>query len=338
MPQDLNFPPPIQPQINPEIDRARERHLGWAATHNLIRGDVPRQRYVKSYAADLSAYAYPRAAGADFDLSFDMMGWFFLFDDQFDVPSAEHPWSATSACTRLISVLLQPSTADISSLPPIAGAFVDMWQRMRYGMSQAWIDRTTCNWVDYLLGNLTEASNRLAEYSTSSIERMRIRRRTIGVRPSIDMSERVNNFEIPDIAWHSTHIEAMRLITIDHIILTNELASLEIDEARHDPNLVYCLMREKGLSRAEAIGELASRADNEMERFLDLERRLPFLGERLALSKPEMRKIKKYVEALRAWIRGSYDWHCVAGRYSAEVAKQASPLQFGYLNSSDLSV
>ncbi|WP_448322143.1 terpene synthase family protein [Streptomyces sp. CO7] len=58
---------------------------------------------------------------------------------------------------------------------------------------------------------------------------------------------------VPLLAWHSSLLEEMRLITCDVVVLTNEIVGLENHEARSDPNLIHQLMREHHTSRDEAL-------------------------------------------------------------------------------------
>ncbi|MFF9641470.1 terpene synthase family protein [Kitasatospora aureofaciens] len=63
----------------------------------------------------------------------------------------------------------------------------------------------------------------------------RARRRTIGVRPLAALAERAGRLEVPLPAWHSSHLEAMRIATCDAIIAMNEIHSLDKDGAGGHP-------------------------------------------------------------------------------------------------------
>ncbi|MFD9418605.1 terpene synthase family protein [Streptomyces goshikiensis] len=89
--------------------------------------------------------------------------------------------------------------------------------------------------MDYLSANLTEACDRRAGMVADSGEWMRLRRKVIGVRPSIDVCERVGHFEVPAPVVHSTAVESARDVVAYVIILINEVYSLENDEARDAP-------------------------------------------------------------------------------------------------------
>lgn len=155
------FEVPFPCIVNPQAREARRCHLAWTRRRSLISYPGSEKRYLFSEVAEVAAYSHPNARGEDLDLAYDLMGWFFLFDDQFDVPSGQQPLSAIATCEALIAFLHQPSSPPPVTPPaaPIVGAFVDTWLRMSQGMSDAWCRRTVHAWVDYLTGNLTEAAD-----------------------------------------------------------------------------------------------------------------------------------------------------------------------------------
>ncbi|MFF3431475.1 pentalenene synthase [Streptomyces sp. NPDC002602] len=336
MPQDVEFDIPIPSWTTPELAAARERNLRWARRMELVGGAEAERRYLFSQVADVAAYSYLGAVGADLDLAFDVNGWFFLFDDQFDVPLGEDP-PAVGVCEELIDLLrLAPGTVPRSS-SPLADAFADVWGRMAEGMSRRWQERSARHWTEYLSANLAEACDRRAGFVADSGEWMRLRRRVIGVRPSIDVCERVGHFEVPAPAVHGTVIESAREIVTDVIILINEVYSLENDEARGAPNLVTCLMRERQWSRAEAIGELQRRADVRVRRLSRVREQASRLCGPLGLPDAAQEAVDRYLDVICAYLRGIYDWHRLAGRYTPHVAQHASPTAAGFLNVTDLA-
>ncbi|GHD80084.1 hypothetical protein GCM10010336_63240 [Streptomyces goshikiensis] len=336
MPRQVDFTIPISSWTTPELAAARERNLRWARRMGLVSSDEAERRYLFSQVADIAAYSYPDAEGEDLDLAFDVNGWFFLFDDQFDVPRGQWPQAAT-VCEELIDLLHRPPGTPPPVSSPLADAFADVWQRMAHGMSRRWQERTAHHWMEYLAANLTEAVDRRAGMVPDSEEWMRLRRKVIGVRPSIDVCERVGHFEVPAPLVYSTAMESAREIVTDVIILINEVYSLENDEARDAPNLVRCLMHEQGRTRPEAIDELRKRADAQIERLAYVRRQITPLGQRLGLPHPAQEAADRYIHAISAYMRGIYDWHRLAGRYTAQVAQLASPATTGYLNVENLA-
>ncbi|MER5768585.1 terpene synthase family protein [Streptomyces sp. NPDC001985] len=317
MPRDAHFRIPIPPRVNPALDRSRD--LSWVRTHSLVRTPEGERRYLASRVADLAAYFYPDATGDDLGLGFDVMAWFFLFDDQFDVPAGVYPGAAVTATGQLADVLARPpGAAGPPSAPPLVTAFADLWHRMGRGMSPAWRRRAAHAWADYLAGHPTEVTDRFHGPTPEPDDHIRLRRKTIGVRPSLDLAERIGHFETPERAWPATHLEAMRLAVVDHAILVNEVFSLERDTARGDANLITSLVHHRGYSLRQSLAETVRRADRTLERFLQLESGLPKFCDALDLTVTERADVHRYGDAMRSLIRGDHDWHRAAGRYTTE--------------------
>lgn len=183
---------------------------------------------------------------------------------------------------------------------------------------------TGCN---VLVGNLTEVMDRVTAapgtFRLTSADYWLNRRRTIGVRVSVGLNERVNHVMVPMSAWYTSHLETMRVIAEDHIAYVNDVHSVEKETARDEVNLVHLLMAENGWTREQVITHIVERANAELCRFTTLETQLPTLCERLGLKTHERDQVDRYVQILRDWIRGNYDWSRAAGRYTREAIKPA---------------
>ncbi|MFH0517054.1 pentalenene synthase [Streptomyces sp. M41] len=337
MPQNVTIALPIAPRMNPGLAAARERNLEWMGRQKLVSGHTAVRRYVFSAVADLAAYSYPDIEGEDLDLAFDTMGWFFLFDDLFDVPEGRRADAAVDVCQQLIALLTRPSPRGAVHEAPLVNAFADIWRRAKTGMSEEWRQRAAHNWVDYLTGNLTEEMDRRTWVPQDFGTRMRVGHRTLGLIPSLDLAERVGHFEIPQVIWHSSHLESMRRTAVDAVKLINEVMSLENDDARGDPNLVHCLIRQRNCSRQEAIRLAISLVQTAVGQLFEQVRRIPLFCSRLGLTSTESEKVHRYATAMFTWIRGSYDWSRNNGRYSPRTAGDLSPNVTGQLHPANLT-
>jgi pentalenene synthase len=299
MPQNVTIKLPIPPRLNAGLAAARERNLEWMRQQKLVLGHRAINRYKFSAVADLAAYSYPDVEGDDLDLAFDTMGWFFLFDDLFDVPEGRKADAAVDVCQQLIALVSHPSPQKVNHDVPLVGAFADIWRRAKRGMSDEWQQRAAHNWVDYLTGNLTEEIDRRTWIPQDFATRMRIGHRTLGLIPSLDLAERVGHFEIPQIIWHSSHLESMRRAAVDSVKLINEVMSLENDDARGDPNLVRSLMRQRHCSREEAIKLAIILVQTTVSQLFEQTKLTPMFCARLGLTSTESEKVQRYTSARR---------------------------------------
>jgi pentalenene synthase len=329
MPQDIDFYMPLPSRHSPDFERARADHLDWPRRLSLITTESAAQRHATGNYAELAALFYPQASGKDLDLGVDLMSWFFLFDDLFDGPRGQDP-AAAQELTDAVAAALDGPLPDCS--PPIAHGFADVWRRSRQGMSPDWEARSMRNWRNYFSGYVEEASSRYHDLPIdSSGEYMALRRRTIGVLPTVDLAERTQHCEVPQRVYDSPLITVMLLIAIDINLMFNDIASLEKEEARGEQNnLVFILMREHGWTRDQSFAHMQDEIRARLEQFTTLEGCLPELFSSYNLSFAEQQAIERYrTDAVRSVIRGSYDWHRASGRYGKEFARAAGAR--GYL-------
>jgi pentalenene synthase len=329
MPQDIDFYMPLPRQRSPDFERARADHLNWPRLFNLITTESAAQRHAKGSYAELASAFYPQATGEDLDLGVDLMSWFFLFDDLFDGPRGEDPVAA-KGLTDAVAAALDGPLPDGS--PLIARGFADVWLRSRQGMSPDWEARSTRNWRSYFSGYVEEAFSRYHNLPIdSSGEYMALRRRTIGVLPTVDLAERTQHCEVPQRVYDSPLITVMLLIAIDINLMFNDIASLEKEEARGEQNnLVFILMREHGWTKDRSIAHMQDEIRARVEQLTTLERCLPELFASYNLNPDEQQVTERYrINGVRSVIRGSYDWHRASGRYGEAFARAAGAR--GYL-------
>ncbi|MFI5987581.1 hypothetical protein ACIBEA_42805 [Streptomyces sp. NPDC051555] len=316
MHHEAKFDIPFPPRINSGTTQALERNVAWARRMGLVANDEEVERYVASQTQEAAAYFYPDIAGEDLDLGYDMCGFFFVFDDAFDVPPGPSLDSAVATCQDLIALLAQPQEAASLDAPPVVVAFSDVWRREAIGMSPTWVRRAAHNWADYFYGQLAEVSNRLAGITLSPDDQMKARRRTIAVVTGMDMAERTGHFEMPSLAWHNSLTQAMLDKVSDHVSMVNDIYSLAKEEADGDHNLVHCIMRSRNCSRADAIGEVVETANGRIKEYIELAQGIPQMCRTLNLSPAERSAVDRHEDAMRIHFRANHDWGFNAGRYT----------------------
>lgn len=329
---------PYPEKIAVGLSAALERHLRWARGMGFLPSEAAADRYRFCQHAEVGAWFCPEPGqDRDLDLQLDVNGWFFMMDDAFDVPVGQTADGAVAVCQRLIELLPNPAAGAGRAAPPLVTAFADIWQREREGMSGFWQQRASCTWTGYLGGNLAEEANRLAAAALTPAEYMRVRRQSVGVLPAYDMRECIGPSEVPALAWHSTQVAAMRRLSVEHVIMVNDVCSLEKDEARCEANLVTLLASQGGLTRDAAISQVVSRADNHMRKFRELESGIPRLCDQLALTEAGRAAAHGHVVSMRDMVSGNYHWSRACGRYSSEAATLLGPGLPGLLGLHDLT-
>jgi pentalenene synthase len=318
---------PYQEKVATGLSAAIERHLRWARDMGFLPSDAAADRYRFSQHAELGAWFCPEPGlDRDLDLQLDVNGWFFMVDDAFDVPAGQAADGAVAVCQRLMELLSSPDAAVAGrATSPLVTAFADIWRREREGMSEFWRQRASSDWTGYLAGNLAEEANRRVAAVLTPAEYMRVRRESIGVLPAYGMGETVGPFEVPPLAWYSNHLAAMRRLSIEHVIMVNDVHSLEKDEARQEKNLVLLLVGQRGLSRDAAISHVVSTANDHMRKFQEMESVIPRVCDRLALTETGRTAVQRHVASMRDMVSGNYHWSRTCGRYSREATAMLGP-------------
>lgn len=339
MPQDVEFFMPYEEKVATGLSAALDRHLRWARDMGFLPSEAAADRYRFSQHAELGAWFCPEPGhNRDLDLQLDVNGWFFMVDDAFDVPAGKTADGAVAVCQQLIELLSSPSPAVAGrATSPLVTAFADIWRREREEMSEFWRQRASSTWTGYLAGNLAEEANRRVAAVLTTAEYMRVRRQSIGVLPAYGVGETVGPSEVPPLAWYSNHLAAMRRLTIEHVIMVNDVHSLEKDEARQEKNLVSLLVGQRGLSRDAAIRQVVRTADDHLRKFQELESGIPLVCDRLALTGAGRTAVHRHVMSMRDMVSGNYHWSRTCGRYSREASVLLGPSRPSLLGLHDLT-
>ncbi|MET0402200.1 MAG: hypothetical protein ABW123_07330 [Cystobacter sp.] len=323
MPQDIHFALPFPARRSADADRARAVQLNWPRKLSLITTEAAAKRHLKGDYADLACWFYPSATGSDLDLGVDLMSWFFLFDDLFDGPAGDDTAMARQLTDAVIAAVERPLD---DSYPLIARGLADIWRRTCEGMSSDYRARAARHWRGYIAGYVDEAASRHHAVPYDSGRYLAIRRKTIGVLPTVDMAERTSHCEVPKRVYESAVMSAMLQIAIDINVFFNDIASLEKEAARGEQNnLVLILMRENSWTQARSITQMQQEVRTRIEQFVMLESLLPKLYDSFDLNADERDRTERFrTDGLRSVIRGSNDWHNSSGRYGAEFVLAAS--------------
>jgi pentalenene synthase len=307
---------PFPERVSPDLARAERVQLDWAASHALLPTDRSRRRHLQGRFAELAARFNPVATGEDLDLSVDQMSWFFVFDDLFDTGLGRDPQQARDLVCSVQAVLDADRPALPAHSPPIVVAFADLWLRSRAGMSASWTSRAAAHWWDYLEGHVTETHNRVADGDPDHVEQLAIRAETGGVRPILDLAERLGRFELAPAVCKVDWMLEMQQIAAEVVVLENDVVSLEKEQGIGDHNLVLHLQRRDGLDLDGAIGRVQQLVRTRVERFVRLVDGSDAACRRAGLDDAARGDLARYVrDALVTVMRGAHDWQQRSERY-----------------------
>jgi 5-epi-alpha-selinene synthase len=172
-----------------------------------------------------------------------------------------------------------------------------------------------------------EATNRAAQLVPPVNAFVPMRRYAGGMWMYYDFLELVQGESLPLLARQDTAIRRLLKIVGNVACWTNDLYSAAKEIRRGDVhNLIVVLSQQKGLSLEEAVAEAVEYCNAEVHEFIATETRLPDHLRR-------MESVVRYVQALKAIMRGNLDWSIRSGRYSGELPSELSGVMQSYVAS-----
>ncbi|MET7457998.1 terpene cyclase [Streptomyces sp. NPDC005574] len=329
MPQDVDFDLPAATGVGPGLDEARRHNLAWVRRFGLVTDDRSAAWYASWDMPRLAALGFPHAQGPALALCADAMGFFFVFDDQFDGPLGRDPARTARVCRRLIDVAhgaTPPAGAD-----PCTAAFADIRVRGTRGAHPAWTARTAHEWEYYFAAHAHEAIGRVRGTPADLETYLHVRRGIAATDLPLSLGERAAGITVPAAAFHSPQLRIMRQAAIDVTLMCNDVYSVEKEEARGDvDNLVLVLEHARHLTRAEAVTAVRHRVNRCVRRFRELTAQTPAVCAQLRLCPQEQAAVDTYMEIMAAWMSGYHAWQTETLRYrtAQEVVPPSGP---GYL-------
>ncbi len=298
---------------SPHAAEAAALHRAWLERHPLLSTGLGHNVYAHWEVVDLAALGYPDAGPEELALAADLMGFYFLFDDQFDGPLGRRPADVAVICSRLTGIL-HGAPPDPESAAETA--FADLWERSVLGMPARWRARAAYNWEWYFASHPAEAAGRVSERPPDRDGYLVLRRGTAAMETIFDMIERLGRFDVPLAAHHHPVLRQLRQLAADIPSLSNDVRSYPKEAPTGDVNnLVMIVQRERDCSAEEACAVVTAEAQRMLERCADLVTQLPESYRALGLDPAERALARRYAEGLTGWLAGYLHWEARTGRY-----------------------
>ncbi|MEV4560808.1 hypothetical protein AB0K51_27955 [Kitasatospora sp. NPDC049285] len=313
MPQDIDYPfPPAPPRADELVDRLNARSLAWATAHGLLTGADARARYDAWDIAALSYYLFPSADEEGLQLYTDLLGYWFLLDDQFDGPLGADPARAAAVGEELIALLHLPAGAPVPDFP-LARAFGELWPRLRHGMSPSWCGRMTHLWERFYASMAHEAVFRVERRPPTLDDFVELRRESGAMEMVVEMIDRIRGVELPASVRFSPLLQRLRGIAMDVPVWLNDVYTLEREEARGDTaNLVLVIEHQLACDRVRALDTAGGMITGALEDYAELSDQIPELAGLLG----GVAALDEYVSVhLRTIMDGYYHWERRTIRY-----------------------
>lgn len=334
MPQHVHFSIPFSPLINPGVEQARAANLDWTRARRLVRSEEGLREFASWDLPQAVGRTYPYADAGDLTMLTNWFTFAFLFDDQFDGAPADRCDQVAAVAHEMANVPYRAPGSLPDLVCPITLAWAGLWPQIREGMSETWQARFAGDWARYMEAHAREVRIAAEGVTLTVAEYIALRRRTVGVLPCLDLTERSRNREVPAHVMAHPVMRELRDAAAETIAFMNDVHSLEREERHHDPhNLVLVLERELGCSRARALTEAIRITCERLDDVVRLQDRVPGLCDAYGLGPAERDAVEIAVEGVRNWIRGNYDWALNSGRYADPRPEDADrPAAVGFVD------
>ncbi|KAG1778943.1 isoprenoid synthase domain-containing protein [Suillus placidus] len=154
----------------------------------------------------------------------------------------------------------------------------------------------------YLRAVVVEALDREQGHMRSIDDYLKLRRLTVGVKPSFAICEM--GMDLPDEVFYHPVVVELAEISTDLILIGNDMVSYNKEQAAgsEDHNLISTVMLELGLDRGGAIAWAAHYHAELQKRFIDGLAKVPSWGPSVDVL------VKEYLDGIAIWPRADTCW------------------------------
>jgi hypothetical protein len=306
---------PFPSKLNPYLEDIRGYDDRLVQETGIVSTSKQLAKYRLVRSPECSAWLYPTASLHDSKLIAFIMGWFFLYDDQFDGPLGVDVAGTKAVVARTKAVFHDyvPHRDD-----PLNYALFDYCRRIRPGMSDLWWERFTTDMENWLDAYAWETGLRAAQRIPSFEEYRANRIHSGGMLNAYDLVEVAERMTVPERFLRHEAVYRMLVNCCNIICWINDLISLS-KEVLHKPfnNLLYVIQRHERCDLQEAVDRICALVRGLCAEVLAVQTEAPNLVETLGLSQHERENALRWVTAIIYCVSGSIVWQLESGRYSS---------------------
>jgi (+)-beta-caryophyllene/(+)-caryolan-1-ol synthase len=301
--------------VNPWLDDANEELWKWIDAMQLAPGRSARSHVERTNPALLAARFYPTAERRMMPLLAEFCAWGFIIDDEFDEGAyGRDSELCAKAVSSLLTVFKRGAAVNAS---PLEVALFDLWDRLVQCRSAGWRRQLANNIKGWLVTYHRAALERESGYVPGVEEFQEYRQFAVGMHMFMDLAEIVAAADLPDQVRYSSALLDMRRAVAEHVAFLNDIFSAR-KESGHDfgYNLVLITEQVQQCGIEAAIDRANDIVSGVINNFMDARQRLYTELSTLAADWPVTSAALRYADALKAVVRGNYDWHFESERYT----------------------
>ncbi|KAH9065032.1 terpenoid synthase [Lactarius vividus] len=255
----------------------------------------------------LAALAYPLQDKVGLRSGCDLINVLFVFDEYTDVAREEEVQVMANIGMDALRNPHKPRPKD----EWVGGEITRQFWELAIKTASAQAQKRFIETFDaFLQAVAQEAADRAQKHIRNIQDYLAIRRDTTALRPCFAVLE--FDMNLPDKAVRHPVIEELCILTIDMILLTNDIASYNLEQARggDNHNIITTVMHH---NKTDIQGAMNWAYDYHKEleaKFMDLyENKIPKFGEPVDI------ELAQYVEGLGNWVRANDQWGFESERY-----------------------
>ncbi|KAH9965227.1 terpenoid synthase [Russula dissimulans] len=298
---------------NPYYPEVKAASAAWARSFGAFS---PKAQYAYDRCDFnlLASLAYPLLDKARVRTGCDLMNMFFVYDEYSDVA---HEDEVQVMANIIMDALRNPHT------PRPKGEWIggevtrEFWELAIKTASPGSQKRFIETFGTYTQAVVQQAADRTHKHVRTVQEYLEVRRDTIGAKPSFAILETPLN--LPEEAVRHPVIEELAILSIDMILLGNDIASYNLEQARGDDNhnMITIVMHHHKTDIQGAMDWVYNYHKELEAKFMDIyENRIPKFGE------PVDTELAQYVDGLGNWVRASDQWGFESERYFGKKAPE----------------
>lgn len=303
---------PFPSEINRHADAVHEGTVAWLERFGAFPGEKDYRRFYATRIGRLAARFHPDAPPEVLQLVSDWYGWMFYWDDRRDESElGGRPGLLADVNERLLGIIRGKEPEEEGAL---AHALWDLRGRViAEAPTEAWMRRFVDSVEEHFRSTVWEAENRASGTVPDVETYVRMRPVTGGLNVDTRFVEMAERARTDEVWWHPA---VRRLVEASNnaVCWANDVFSLDKELRRGDVhNLVLVLRHARGLELREAIERVVEMHNAEVRAFAEAASLLAGDGRRI---EPDL---ERFVDVLRARMRGFLDWAEESGRYRTSV-------------------
>lgn len=300
--------------LNPHYPEVKAASAAWARSFGAFSPKA-QEAYDRCDFNLLASLAYPLLSKERLRTGCDLMNMFFVYDEYSDV---SHEDDVQVMADIIMDTLRNPHK------PRPEGEWVggevtrQFWELAIKSASPGSQKRFIETFGTYTQSVVQQAADRTHKHVRTIDEYLEVRRDTIGAKPSFAILELALE-NLTDEAVRHPVINELSILTIDMILLGNDIASYNLEQARGDDNHnIITIVMHHNKTDIQGAMDWVYNYHKELEaKWMDIyENKIPKFGE------PIDAELAIYVDGLGNWVRASDQWGFESERYFGKRAPE----------------